>query len=126
MTYRVADADQMDKYRGAMRRVRRDLGIRSFGINHSDLPPNDEGYPAHDETETNHEELYFVVAGSGELTVDGETTELKPGRYVYVTPQSHRMIRSGPEGLSYLVIGAPIDRDYGGWDDLSVPRRRTS
>jgi uncharacterized cupin superfamily protein len=116
--YRVADASDMELWQGAMRRVRRELGIRSFGINQVEVPPGWDNYPEHDETETNHEELYLCLAGGGVVVVDGDEIEWRPGRYVLVEPESRRRIRAGSQGLTYVVIGAPADRDRGGWDDL--------
>jgi quercetin dioxygenase-like cupin family protein len=42
------------------------------------------------------------------LRVDGEEVPLEPGRYVLVEPGSTRQVVAGPEGLSYLVVGARI------------------
>ena len=118
MSYRVADASEIKTRIGALLCVRRELGIRSFGINQVDVPAYWDDYPEHDERETNHEELYLCLRGGGTIEVDGESVDLVPGRYVLVTPDSRRRIRAGGEGLSYVAIGAPADRDYGGWDDL--------
>ena len=118
MTYRVADAKDVEPWRGAMRRMRRALGVESFGINQLELPPNEDRYPEHDETETNHDEVYVCVTGAGELIVDGERVELRPGRYVYVTPESRRKIVAGENGLRCIIVGAPAETRRGGWENL--------
>ena len=41
----------------------------------------------------------------GTLEVDGETVEMRPGRYVLVSPSSRRRPAAGPDGMSFLVIG---------------------
>src|SRR3954449_7393466 len=56
---------------GAVRFVRRELGVEAFGINWFDVPPNMSG-PEHDETETGQEEVNVVVRGSGVFRIDGE------------------------------------------------------
>jgi mannose-6-phosphate isomerase-like protein (cupin superfamily) len=48
------------------------------------------------------------------MTIDGESFELKPGRYVYVTPESKRHIAPGSSGLRYIAIGAPAGGEHGG------------
>jgi len=118
VAYHVKDAAEMEPRSGAVRLVRRELGIKSLGVNQYRFPPEWPDYPEHDETETNHEELYFVLAGGGTMTVDGDDVKLIPGRYVYVSPESKRKILPGPEGLEYLPVGGPADREFGGWSDL--------
>jgi quercetin dioxygenase-like cupin family protein len=53
------------------------------------------------------------LRGSGSLQIDGETVELAPGRYVLVGPAARRRVDAGPEGLSYLVVGACVSGESG-------------
>jgi hypothetical protein len=48
------------------------------------------------------------------MTIDGDSFELVPGRYVYVTPESKRHIAPGPSGLRFVAIGAPAGGKHGG------------
>jgi len=50
---------------------------------------------------------------SGSILIDGETIPLTPGRYVLVQPPARRRVDAGPEGLSYLVIGALVQGEAG-------------
>jgi mannose-6-phosphate isomerase-like protein (cupin superfamily) len=54
-----------------------------------------------------------VLAGGGVMVVDGEEVELRPGRYVFVAPESVRQPFAGPTGLSWVVVGAP---PQDGWE----------
>jgi quercetin dioxygenase-like cupin family protein len=76
-------------------------------MNRFDSEPNQAG-KEHDERESGQEEIYTALSGSGVLRVDGEEVPLEPGRYVLVEPGSTRQVVAGPEGLSYLVVGARI------------------
>jgi mannose-6-phosphate isomerase-like protein (cupin superfamily) len=96
---------------GMVRKARRALGARAFGFNYFVFPPNTEGRE-HNHAEANHEEVYFVVKGSGTMWIDGEEVELKPGRFIRVDPEATRMPTSGGEGLELLTVGAPIDGKY--------------
>jgi mannose-6-phosphate isomerase-like protein (cupin superfamily) len=96
---------------GAVRKARRALGARAFGFNYFELPANVEGR-AHDHAEGNQEEVYFVLAGSGVMRLDGEEVELKQGRFLRVDPETTRCPVAGPDGLTFLAIGAPLDRRY--------------
>jgi mannose-6-phosphate isomerase-like protein (cupin superfamily) len=96
---------------GVIRKTRRALGARAFGFNYFFFPPETEGRE-HNHAEANQEEVYFVVRGSGVMRIDGEEVELKPGRFVRVDPSATRVPMSGPEGLEFLTVGAPLDGSY--------------
>jgi mannose-6-phosphate isomerase-like protein (cupin superfamily) len=96
---------------GLIRKTRRALGATAFGFNYFVFPPETEGRE-HNHAEANQEEVYFVVRGSGVMRIDGEEVELKPGRFVRVDPSATRVPMSGPEGLEFLTVGAPLDGSY--------------
>jgi mannose-6-phosphate isomerase-like protein (cupin superfamily) len=96
---------------GMVRKVRRALGARAFGFNYFTLPPGVEGRE-HDHADSNMEEVYFVVRGSGTMRIDGEELELRPGLFVRVDPTSTRVPVAGPDGLELVTFGAPLDGRY--------------
>lgn len=54
-----------------------------------------------------HEELYLVVSGRGDLLVDGEVIPLREGSAVRVAPAGARSIRSAADApLVYLCVQA--------------------
>ena len=111
--YSVVDVDELDAEGrgGAVRKVRRALGGRAFGFNYFRFPPNQEGRE-HDHADSNQEEVYFVVKGSGWMRIEDEEIELRPGLFVRVDPRATRVPISGDEGLEFLAIGAPIGAVY--------------
>ena len=96
---------------GMVRFLRKALGARAFGFNYFVFPPNQTGRE-HDHADDNHEEVYFVVRGSGAMRVDGEEIELRPGRFVRVDPASTRVPTSGDDGLEFVTFGAPLGGGY--------------
>lgn len=48
--------------------------------------------------------LLHVLAGSGQLTIEGGTCDLTVGSLAWLPRRSHRSIIAGPEGLSYLSV----------------------
>ena len=115
MSYRFIDVGAVEPlFNGRIRPVRKALEIESFGVNEFDLPADSTTYPEHDELKTGQDELFVVLEGGGTMTVDGDSFELIPGRYVYVTPESKRYIEPGSSGLRYIAIGAPADAQHGG------------
>jgi uncharacterized cupin superfamily protein len=107
--YAVKRFDDMESlYRGAMRKVRAELGLTSFGVQTIDLPPGFDRVPWHDHTEDGQEELYVALRGEGELEIDGgETVPLVAGETAArVGPATRRRLRAGATGLRVLVVGA--------------------
>ena len=106
--YTAKRIDEMEGlYRGAMRKVRAELGLSSFGVQTVDLPPNFDRYPWHDHSEEGQEELYIALRGRATLEFeDGEPVELVPGETVVrVGAETRRQVVAGPEGVRLLVIG---------------------
>jgi quercetin dioxygenase-like cupin family protein len=112
-TYSVADVSELEPRGpgGVVRMVRKALGARAFGFNYFEFPPNHTGHE-HDERESGHEEVFFCVRGSGVMRIDGEDVELREGRFVRIDPEPTRVPISGPEGMVFVVIGAPLEGTY--------------
>lgn len=54
------------------------------------------------------EEIYFVLAGTGEMGVDEETRTVVPGDAVWIpTGSSHRLLNTGDKELVVLVVASP-------------------
>lgn len=96
---------------GAVRFLRRALGVTAFGINHFTLPPHATGRE-HDESATQQEEVVLVLSGSGTLRVDGEDVPLRPGTAVRLDPESTRVPVAGADGLVFVTIGSPRADPY--------------
>jgi len=106
MTHKLVNAADVEARHEVFRALSGPLGVHAFRINQLELPPEHEG-PEHDHTGDEQEEVYAVVSGGGVLRIDGEEITLKPGSYVYCSPESRRQIKAGSEGLVYVGIGAP-------------------
>lgn len=90
---------------GAVRFVRRELGVEAFGINWFEIPPGAEGHE-HDETRSGQEEVSVVVSGSGHWRIDGEEVAVRVGSFVRIDPESTRCPVAGPDGLTFVAVGA--------------------
>jgi mannose-6-phosphate isomerase-like protein (cupin superfamily) len=70
------------------------------------------------------EEFYVVLGGSGRITLDGETHDLKPWDVVRVGPTVARGFEAGPKGLEFLAFGAGEGGDAqmleSFWEDSSL------
>ena len=105
MSYSVIDVKDFE---GRRTPVAQALGAAAIKANQFDSQADQVGHE-HDELKSGQEELYVPLRGTGYLQIDGETVDLEPGRYVLVGPAARRQVDAGPEGLSYLVIGARVE-----------------
>jgi mannose-6-phosphate isomerase-like protein (cupin superfamily) len=53
------------------------------------------------------EETYVVIGGGGRMKIGDEIIDLAPLDAVRVVPEVGRALESGPDGLEYVVFGAP-------------------
>jgi hypothetical protein len=91
---------------GAVRFVRRELGVEAFGVNWFELPPNAEGRE-HDESDSGQEEVNVIVGGSGVYRIEGEEVPFAAGTIFRFDPETTRQPVAGPEGFTMVAIGAP-------------------
>jgi quercetin dioxygenase-like cupin family protein len=98
---------QPDGPGGMVRFVRRELGVEAFGINWFDLPPGAEGRE-HDEGSSGQEEVALVVGGSGHWRVGGDEVPVRVGTFIRFTAGVSRCPVAGPDGLSFVAVGARL------------------
>ena len=75
--------------------------------------PEFSSYPGH--THKFHSEVFFVISGVMEWTVDGDTQQIGPGDLVYIPPNSHHAGKVvGDEDVHALMIYEPAgyERNY--------------
>ncbi|WP_210491890.1 cupin domain-containing protein [Patulibacter sp. SYSU D01012] len=101
-------------------RLRRALGVTSFGINQMVLEP---GQRMRIHLHERQEEVYLVLDGRLSLVVEGDELEVGPGELVRVPPSVRRqLVNRGPERVSLLALGGdgehePRDaRAFTSWD----------
>ena len=90
---------------GAVRFVRRELGVEAFGINWFEIPANSEGHE-HDETGSGQEEVNVAIRGSGTYRIDGEEVPIRTGDFFRFDPETTRCPIAGPDGLTLIAVGA--------------------
>lgn len=115
MSYKVADAADIPYTWDRFKLVRHHFGSTAFGINQIDLPANMVD-KEHDEVESRQEEIYLCLTGGGTLTIDGEPVEMRPGRYILVSPEAKRQPAAGPDGVSMVVVGSVPGGAYEPWE----------
>ena len=108
-SWKIAEIDDIEAIAfGTFRRARATLGVRSFGMQVLDLPPNLDAYPEHDHSEDGQEEVYVTIRGSGEIEIEGERHPMNPDVLVYLESGVKRKIWPGPEGMRIVALaGVP-------------------
>jgi uncharacterized cupin superfamily protein len=107
----IKPIDQMEAiYGGGFKRARAELGVTSFGMQVLDLPPNTDLYPEH--TDSEQEEIFVPLLGSGEIELDGERHPIGPGAMVRVGTGVRRKIWPGDDGMRVLALGAVPGRAF--------------
>jgi tetratricopeptide (TPR) repeat protein len=105
---RIDDLERIPLEGKQWRPIRRALGITGFGINAYTADEGDEVIEPHDETSAGaggHEELYLVVSGAAEFTVDGATIDVPAGTVILVPVEVHRVAVATEQDTTVLVIG---------------------
>lgn len=97
---------------GGMKRVRAGLGVTSFGLQVIEMPPNFEGYPEHDHSHDDQEEVYAPLNGKVTLQVEGEDYELEPGMFARVGPGVRRKLFTRDESIRIICIGGTPGEAY--------------
>jgi uncharacterized cupin superfamily protein len=86
------------------------IGARMLGYNITVVPPGKRAFPLH-----NHhanEEMFFILAGSGEVRVGTEVWSIRAGDFIANPPggpeSAHQVINTGSEELRYLAVSTMI------------------
>jgi quercetin dioxygenase-like cupin family protein len=90
---------------GGLRRVRAGLGVTAFGMQVIELPPNFSGYPEHDHSHDEQEEVYAPLSGKVTLQAGGQDHELEPGTFARVGPGERRKLITGEAGARIICVG---------------------
>jgi hypothetical protein len=126
--YVVKKIDEMEgAFGGAFKRARAELGVKSFGMQIIDMPPNYDRYPEHDHETDGQEEVYVTLRGGGELEIEGERFPLDTDHVAGVGTGVMRKVWPGEEGIRLLVLGGVPGKAYEAPDvtELEGPAPRT-
>src|SRR4051812_50015231 len=100
---RVEDFEAI--FGGGLRRARSGLGVRSFGMQVEDFPPDATQYPEHDHSGDGMEEVYTALDGNAILQVGNQEYVLEPGTFARVGPGGTSRLLTRDEGARCLPHG---------------------
>ena len=107
MGYSIVNVDDLEPggRTGAVKFVRRELGVQAFGINWFELPPNAVGHE-HSEHDSEQEEVNVVIEGGGRWRIDGDEIDVRRGTALRFDTETVRCPIAGPDGMTFVAIGA--------------------
>jgi len=78
-----------------------------YSFAHAIVPPGQTSVPHALKTS----EIYYILSGRGEMTIEGETQPLEPGDLVYIPPGAKQFAHNpGTEPLAFICIVDPAWR----------------
>jgi quercetin dioxygenase-like cupin family protein len=111
LSFKLAHREECERS-GNWELVRRSLDVRAFGLNVVEIAPGEQ-IPEHDETSRDQEEVFFVLAGSPTLVIDGEDHAARTGTFARLDPEHSRTVRNdGDTAASVLIVSAPRASGY--------------
>jgi mannose-6-phosphate isomerase-like protein (cupin superfamily) len=122
VTFATLDLDTGERFQ----RLRRELGVESFGLNLMILRPGQRGRVHIHERQ---EEVYLVLEGALTLIVEGEERVLERGQLARVPPRVRRQVaNTGSERLAMIALGGSGEHEsrdalaWGSWEDQGPGR----
>lgn len=89
------------------------IGARKLGYNLTELPPGKAQCPFHSHRE--EEEMFFVLAGEGELRFGGQRYALRPHDVIACPPGdasvAHQIVNTGQVPLRYLAVSTRAETE---------------
>jgi mannose-6-phosphate isomerase-like protein (cupin superfamily) len=105
MSYTATQYEDVEPAAPGMHFLRDPLGCDELGVTVLEAGEGWQG-KEHDHGEQGHEEVYVLLDGSGQLTVEGEQIDLEPGTSVRVDPDASRELAFHEES-TMVIAGAP-------------------
>jgi mannose-6-phosphate isomerase-like protein (cupin superfamily) len=104
---RLADLPTLPDGEAAWTPVRHALHIAAFGVNaYTAQRSGAVVIEEHDESDSRHEELYVVLTGRAEFTIDGESFDAPPGTLVAIRdPDLQRVAHARQAQTTVLAVG---------------------
>jgi mannose-6-phosphate isomerase-like protein (cupin superfamily) len=105
-----------DRWEARVARV--DLEAEQTGVTHLRLRPGKRSPFAHRHGRA--EEVYVILAGTGQVKLDGEIADVRTLDAIRIAPEVVRAFEAGPDGLELLVFGPHYESDGEQVDDAWV------
>jgi len=115
----AATGPAAEKFDARMGMIGPKIGAQKLGYNITEVPPGKRAFPFHHHRV--NEEMFFVLEGSGEVRIGGETYPIRAGDIIACPPGgaevSHQIINSSAAPLRYLAISTKLSPEIAEYPD---------
>lgn len=115
----AATGPAAERYDARMGQIASRLGAQKLGYNLTAVPPGKRAFPFH-----NHrvnEEMFFVVAGSGEIRIGEAVHPIRTGDVIACPPgggeTAHQIVNTGTTELRYLAVSTKLSPEIAEYPD---------
>ena len=115
----AATGPAAERYDARMGQIASRLGAQKLGYNLTAVPPGKRAFPFH-----NHrvnEEMFFVVAGTGEIRIGGAVHPIRTGDVIACPPgggeTAHQIVNTGTTELRYLAVSTKLSPEIAEYPD---------
>jgi uncharacterized cupin superfamily protein len=112
-------ANARENYQAKLGDIGRRLGAQKLGYNVTIVPPRKRAFPFHNHRA--NEEMFFVLAGQGELRIGEERHPIRAGDVICCPPggaeTAHQIINTSDAELKYLAVSTRISPEIGEYPD---------
>lgn len=92
------------------------MGVTAYGINGKSVNKGESLTPEHNEIESGQQEVFVVLSGLAEFSLDGVKQTLKPGFLVVVESVVKRSAKALEDGTTMLILGGEDGKAFQpGW-----------
>ena len=106
MSYQKVNYAEVEPVADAMHFLSEPLESEQLGVTMVRCKPGWRGMK-HDHRDNKHEEVYVLIEGGAEVTVDDDLVEMVPGDALWIPPECTRQIRNGDEESAFVLVSAP-------------------
>ncbi|ETR75431.1 cupin [Afipia sp. P52-10] len=110
----AATGPAAQRYDAKMGHIGARIGARQLGYNITAVPPGMRAFPFHNHRA--NEEMFFVLAGTGEVRIGLDTFPIRPGDFIACpvggSDTAHQIINTGTEELRYLAVSTQLSPDH--------------
>ncbi|MGF6754840.1 cupin domain-containing protein [Paraburkholderia sp. GAS42] len=95
------------------------IGAKQLGYNITAISPGKRAFPFHNHLA--NEEMFFVLAGTGEIRIGDRTFPITPGDVIACPAggkdTAHQIVNTGPDELRYLAVSTRVSPEIAEYPD---------